>query len=301
MPKTINIKQFFAQFPDDDACLTHLFHTRYGSHPKCDRCGQIGQFHRLAKLPAWTCNCGHHIHPMAGTPFERSRTPLQKWYYAMFLFTTTRNGVSAREIQRSLGVTYKCAWRIGHEIRKYMGWVDGDAPLGGPGMKTVEVDKAFIGGRDKMGEDDKTIVLGAVERDGEIITRVIPDKTEVTVTRALENMVVPGASLATDEAKAFRNLAKYGYRNSTVSHISKEWVRGETHTNTIEAFWLWFKRGVNGTHVSISETHMPKYLREFEYRFNLRKRPDLMFPLLLASFPKPSPQEDGETALHPSH
>jgi hypothetical protein len=166
MSKALNIQDFFKLFPDDDACLEHLFHTRYGESPVCERCGDIGQFKRLSKLPAYTCNCGHHIHPMAGTPFERSRTPLQKWYYAMFLYTTTRNGVSAKEIQRQLGVTYKCAWRIAHQIRQYMGWVDGDAPLGGPGRPPVEADKAFIGGRDKRGQDDKAVVLGVVERGG---------------------------------------------------------------------------------------------------------------------------------------
>ena len=120
------VQQFFRRFPDDDACLEHLFSLRYGDDPACPRCGEPGRLHRLTKLPAYTCNCGHHIHPMAGTPFERSRTPLQKWYFAMFLFTTTRNGVPATELQRALGVTYKCAWRIGHEIRKYMARIDGE-------------------------------------------------------------------------------------------------------------------------------------------------------------------------------
>lgn len=287
MTKSMNIKEFFKLFPDDDACLEHLFKTRYGAEPVCNRCGIIGGWKRLSNMPAYTCNCGNHIHPMAGTPFERSRTPLQKWYYAMFLYTTTRNGVSAKEIQRQLGVTYKCAWRIADQLRQYMGWVDGNAPVGGPGRKPVEADKAFIGGRDKRGEDDKAIVLGAVERDGEVITRVITDRREITVTKALGEMVTPGAAIATDEAKAFMNLSEYGFRHGTVNHKAGEYVRGPIHTNTIEAFWGWFKRGVNGTHVWVSEKHLPKYLGEFEYRFNLRKQGHLMFPLLLASFPKP--------------
>jgi transposase len=123
MAKTLTVQQFFKQFPDDDACLEHLFQTRFGSEPVCEKCGQIGKFRKLAKLPAYTCNCGHHIHPMVDTPFERSSTPLQKWFYAMYLFTTTRHGVSAKELQRQLGVTYKTAWRIGHEIRKYMAMI----------------------------------------------------------------------------------------------------------------------------------------------------------------------------------
>ena len=129
MAKSWTIRQFMEAFPDDDACLAHLFETRYGKDPVCPKCGQVDTFHKLKKLPAYTCNCGHHIHPMAGTPFMRSRTPLKTWFYVMFLFCATRNGLSAKEIQRQIGVTYKTAWRMGHEIRKYMGWVDGDARL----------------------------------------------------------------------------------------------------------------------------------------------------------------------------
>ena len=287
MAKAMNIQDFFRQFPDDDACLEHLFHTRYGESPACERCGLVGEFKRLSKMPAYTCNCGHHIHPMAGTPFERSRTPLQKWYYAMFLFTASRNGVSAKEIQRQLGVTYKCAWRIAHKIREYMGWVDGNAPLGGPGRKIVEADKAFIGGKDKQGHDDKVVVLGAVEREGEVITQVIPNRRETTVTMALGHMVNVGASVATDEDRAFSNLIDYGYNHGTVNHSKGEYVSGDIHTNTIEGFWSWLKRGINGTHVWVSPKHLPNYLGEFEYRFNLRDQGHLMFPILLQSFPRP--------------
>ena len=154
---------------------------RFGPDYPCERCGETGQWKRLRKMPAYTCNCGNHIHPMAGTPFLRTRTPLQKWFYAMFLFTTTRNGVAAKELQRQLGVTYKTAWRIAKELRVYMAIVDGDEMLGGPGRGIVEADKAFIGGKDHTGEDDKTIVLGMVERGGDVITRVIPDRSQMSV------------------------------------------------------------------------------------------------------------------------
>ena len=133
MAKSLTFRQFQQMYPNNDACLAHLLETRYGKEPVCPKCGQIGTFHKLKKLPAYTCNCGHHVHPMAGTPFYRSRTPLTTWFHVMFLFCATRNGVSAKEIQRLTGVTYKTAWRIGHEIRKYMGWVDGDRTLGGKG------------------------------------------------------------------------------------------------------------------------------------------------------------------------
>lgn len=287
MTKALNIQDFFKLFPDDDACLEHLFRTRYGDEPACEKCGQIGAFHRLSNMPAYTCNCGHHIHPMAGTPFERSRTSLQKWYYAMFLFTATRNGVSAKEIQRQLGVTYKCAWRIAHKIREYMGYVDGNDRLGGKGGPIVEADKAFLGGKDKAGEDDKAIVLGMVEREGRVMTKVLPNRRQIVVAGNVADNVKGGTWVATDEGASFSNLSEYGFKHTTVNHMKKEYVRGKTHTNTIEAYWAWLKRGINGTHVWVSRKHLPKYLGEFEFRFNLRKNGHLMFPILLASFPKP--------------
>ena len=285
--KGMTITEFMDRFPDDDACLEHLMKVRYGDTVKCPKCRKEGRWHKLKKAPAYACSwCGHHIHPMQGTPFERSHTPLQKWFYVMFMFTTTRNGVSAKEIQRQIGCTYKTAWRMGHEIRKYMGWVDGDTPLGRRGI--VEADKAFLGGKDRMGKDDKTIVLGMVERRGEIITRIVGDRRFTTVAPHILEHVKPGTRIATDESNSFRDLAGEGYRHGTVNHRLKQWTRGPVHTNTIEAFWAWLKRGINGTHVWVSRKHLPKYLGEFEFRFNLRKSPYLMFDLLLASFPEPS-------------
>jgi hypothetical protein len=273
-------------FPDDDTCLAHLFSVRFGVDPQCPKCGEVGKFHRLAKMPAYTCNCGHHIHPMAGTPFLRTRTSLQKWFYAMYLFTTTRNGVAAKELQRQLGVTYKTAWRMAKEIRIYMGWVDGDAKIGGPGGGIVEADKSFIGGYDRRGEDDKTIVLGMVERGGEVVTRIVLDKSAENVLPFVYQFVREGSRVATDTSRTFSDL-RYAYYHATVNHQAKEYARGPIHTNTIEAFWSWFQRGVNGTHVWVSPKHMSKYLGEFEFRFNLRKSPHLMFPLLIASFRRP--------------
>jgi transposase-like protein len=285
MAKAMNISQFLERFPDDDTCLDHLMNIRYGMQGECPKCGKQTKYHRIRKEPAYECQwCGHHIHPMAGTPFNRTRTPLQKWFYAMFLFTTTRNGVSAKELQRQLGVTYKTAWRMGHEIRKYMGWVDGDGPLGHQGI--VEADKAFIGGKDKKGQDDKTVVLGMVERGNEVVTRIVRSRREHHVVPHILETVKQGSRIATDESGTFRKLAEEGYRHGTVNHRKKEWVRGPVHTNTIEGFWGCLKRGINGTHIWVSRKHLPKYLGEFEFRFNLRKQPHLMFDLLLAAFPR---------------
>lgn len=285
MSKPMTLKQFQSKYPSDDACLEHLFRTRFGASPICPKCGQIDTFHRLAKMPAFTCNCGHHIHPMAGTPFQDTRTPLTTWFHVMFLFCASRNGVAAKEVQRQTGVTYKTAWRMCNLIRQYMGWVDGDAPLGGKGT-IVETDKAFIGGKDKRGFDDKAIVLGMVERGGEIITRIVPDKSSAEVIPHLLANVQNGTAIHTDEGWAFRPLADYGFAHESVNHFKKEYVRGNVHTNSIEAFWSHLKRSISGTYVSVSKKHLQTYLREFEFRYNLRKHPHLMIEALLLSFPR---------------
>jgi len=286
--QTFTITDFFQRFPTDDSCLDHLMKVRYGDYVKCPKCGKTSKFARIKKIPAYSCpHCGHHIHPMAGTPFERSRTPLQKWFYAMYLFTTTRNGVAAKELQRQLGVTYKCAWRIGHEIRKYMAHVDGDTPLGG--REVVEADEAFLGGRKPGGHGSKgkTVVFGMVERDGDVIARVVKSRGEFTLVPHILENVKFGSKIATDEFKSYKNLPEEGYLHGTVNHSQKEYVRGPVHTNTIEGFWSWMKRQIEGTHVWVSPKHLPKYLGEMEFRFNLRKSPELMFPVLIRAFHKP--------------
>jgi transposase-like protein len=287
----ITARELAGMFPDDDACLEHLFRVRYGERHDCAKCGKNAKYHRVKKRRAYECEwCGYQVYPTAGTPFESTRTPLTDWFEVMHMFCTTRNGVAAKEIQRRIGCTYKTAWRMGHEIRKYMAYVDGDAPLGGPGGGAVEIDKAFLGGRDKKGDDDKAVVLGMIERGGEVITRVIPSKSGKYVQPVVTQHVKPESRLMADEAPVYGPLSARGYRLQTVNHRAKEWVRGDVHVNNLEAFWANVKRGIKGTHVWVSKKHLQKYLCEFEFRHNLRKHPYLMFHLLLSAFPKGAPR-----------
>jgi len=288
MAKSFTITEFMRRFPDDDSCLDHLMSLRYGESLDCPKCGRHGKFTKIRKVPAYQCAwCGHHIHPMVGTPFAKSRTPLQKWFYAMYLFTTSRHGVPAKELQRQLGVTYKCAWRIGHEIRKYMANIDGDSGLSGH----VEVDESYIGGKDKIigrptikNGSKKVAVLGMVQRGGDIITRVIPDATRKTLFPHITKHVKQGSTISSDELLAYRRLPSLGYKHGRVNHSVHQWKKGIHHTNSIEGFWSHLKRSILGTHIHVSRQHMSKYLGEFEYRYNMRSNPSLMFDRLLVSF-----------------
>ena len=220
--KPMPITEFMKMFPDDDACLAHLFKQRFGDDFACTRCGEVGKYRKLSKMPAYTCQCGEHIHPMSGTPFNRSHTPLQKWYYAMYLFTTTRHGVPAKELQRQLRVNYKTAWRIGHEIRKYLGLVDGDDQLGGRG-KHVEIDESMLGGKIKgqkpgCGSPNKITVLGMVERDGDVMTRVVENVKRATLEPHIVENVKVGSTVSTDELRSYANLTSLGFRHGSVKH-----------------------------------------------------------------------------------
>jgi transposase len=286
MSKVMTVQQFFERFPNDDVCLEHLMQTRYGVEVTCPKCGKEGMFYRLSKVPAYSCPwCGNHIHPMAGTPFERSSTPLQKWFYAMYLFTTSRHGVPAKELQRQLGVTYKTAWRMGHEIRKYMALIDGDEDLSGH----VEVDETYVGGRTSGGKRgrgaaNKTIVFGMLERGGDVMTHIVPNTRRTTLEAVIDEHVAEGSTISTDELLSYAKLVSRGFAHGTVNHAAGEYVRGSVHVNSLEGFWSQLKRSIKGTHVHVSKQHMQKYLCEFEFRYNMRKDPNIMFSRLLLSF-----------------
>jgi transposase len=280
MAKTITVQDFFRQFPDDSTCLDHLFTVRFGESVECPRCGAVGQFRRLRKMPAYTCNCGHHIHPMAGTPFERSRTPLQKWFYSMYLFTTSRHGVPAKELQRQLGVTYKTAWRMANEIRKYMGPIDGDDPLDGH----VEVDETHAGGKRGRGAPGKTIVFGMLSRGGDLMTGVVPNVRRATLEAVILEKSRHGARISGDELHSYKAMTRHGYDHRTVNHDREEWVSGDAHVNGQEGIWAQLKRSTRGTHFHVSRKRHSKYLGEFEFWYNLWSAPELMFRRLVLSF-----------------
>lgn len=287
MAKQFTVQDFFRRFGTDDACLDHLMMVRFGERLACPKCSKVGRFVRIKNIPAYGCpqpHCGYHIHPMAGTPFTRSHMPLQKWFYAMYLFTTSRHGVSAKELQRQLGVTYKTAWRIAHEIRKYMAEVDGTPPMGGH----VEMDETFIGGENRgegsgSGRKGKSVVFGMIEREGVLYTQLIPNVKQATIEPIVRELVAEGSTISTDEAPSYQGLSN-GYEHGVVNHRKDEWRRGKHHTNTIENFWSILKRSIRSTHISVSAKHLPKYLGEFEYRHNMRNHPEKMFGRLLLSF-----------------
>lgn len=207
----------------------------------------------------------------------------------MYLMTATRNGVSAKELERQLGVTYKCAWRIGHELRKLMAE---RAKLSGPASGHVEIDETYVGGKRKgkgqgMGKKGhRTIVMGILERGGNIKTQVVPDVKRVTLRPVIQKHVEQGATISTDELSSYRTLSEWGYNHGTVDHGDEQWVDGIHHVNSVEGFWSHLKRGIVSTHAHVSRKHLNKYVEEFSFRYNNRKDPAGMFETLLSHISK---------------
>jgi transposase len=269
------LKDFKTEYPDDQACLLAVLDNRYGT--TCPRCGVIGvKWHPINGRKGFVCSeCDRHVYPLADTIFRKSETSLWNWFYAIFQFSVSKNGVSAKELERTLGVTYKTAWRMCRQIRKLM--EDEGDPLTGE----VEIDETYIGGRHKRsaGYGKKSVVFGMVERNGVVKSAHVKSNGSRVLLPVIIREVTPRATIHSDEYIAYKKLPKHGYSHTTVNHSKLEYVRGEAHTNTIEGYWSQLKRSIDGTYHSVSPKYLQQYLNEFSFRYNLRSVP--ICPVLL--------------------
>lgn len=285
-------RQFEKDFPTDDACLEQIKEQRFPQGiSECPKCLKSRKHYRVHGRTAYACEtCGNHIYPLVGTIFEKSSTPLKTWFHAMYLMGSTRCGISAKQIQRETGVTYKCAWRMFNQIRKLMAE---DLKLGGPESGGVEMDEMYHGGHRK-GQSGRILkadkgghatVLGVVERKGRIAARVTPDLKLSTANAMLRECVLPKTMVFTDESVIYNSVEflegkDYGHRR--IRHSQKIYVAGDVHTNTIEGFWSLVKRGIGGVYHSVSAKYLQSYLDEYAFRYNRRRSGNLIFPMLLA-------------------
>lgn len=265
------IKDLQTDFPDDNVCLDYIFSKKYP---------EVEGYYRVKGRKCWSHKTTkHQIHPLKGTIFEKSSTSLTLWFHAIFLFASSKNGVSAKKLQRQLGVTYKCAWRMAKQIRSLMEQ-DGDLLTG-----TVEVDETYIGGRKKgvagRGAKGKTSVVGLVERGGDVKAFATNNVNSTTLTGLVYDYVDRSAKVMTDEFGGYHYVSLHN-AHETIAHGKKEYVRGNVHTNTIEGFWGQLKRSVRGTYVHVSKQHMQSYINEFAFRYNLRASSTPIFVALLA-------------------
>lgn len=259
-------KQFKAEYPDDAACLRAVLDNRYGD--TCPRCGVVGvTWHPITGRQGFVCSeCDKHVYPLADTIFRKTTTSLWNWFYAIYLFSVAKNGVSAKELERHLGVTYKTAWRMAKQIRLLMEQ-DGDMLDG-----SVEIDETYIGGKHKhkYGYSKKSSVFGAVERDGFIKAKHVKSTGARVLLPEIEQSITKGADIYSDEWGAYRTLKRRGYTHTTVNHSTLEYVRGTAHTNTIEGFWSQLKRSIDGSYHAVSPKYLQSYVNQFVFMYNHR-------------------------------
>jgi transposase-like protein len=282
--------RFLELFPDNDACLAHLKERYFPDGTECPKCGKASKFHRIAGRSAYSCQyCGHHVYPTAGTIFHKSTVSLQLWYYAIYLLSSSRCGVSAKQLEREIGVTYKTAHRMFKQIRTLLSDED-EGPLGGEGEK-VEVDETFYGGKPRAAEKRENEghlrrkyrpnVVGMVERGGRVRARIVTDRKLPTLDKAVKTHVLPELILVTDDYRAYQTISRGFGGHKRINHTALVYVDGDTHTNTIEGFFGIFKNSIRGTHHSISVAYLQNYLDEHTFRYNQRNSAQPMFWAML--------------------
>ncbi len=282
----MNLPDLIEQFHSEDKCREYLEDLRWPNGVRCPRCG-ADSVSKIQKRHQWECNepsCRYQFSVTAGTVFHDSHLPLWKWFLAIYLIGESKKGISAKQLQRTLGVSYKTAWYLGHRVRSAM---EDDSPV--PLKGIVEVDETWIGGYRKGSgtkwRDHKKMILGAVARGGEVRLEVRegPGKESKVSYRSFVEVNVDGRAemIFTDSDRSWGDMNDFDTAHEKVDHGREEWVRGIVHTNTIEGVWSLFKRGVVGTYHQLSAKHLPAYLDEMAFRFNNRDNAYLFRDTLL--------------------
>lgn len=284
----MSVPQFEQMFPDDEACKTYLVAHRWPEGVRCPRCGNTEVAAHGTKPFHWFCRvCApestYRFSVLVDTIFENTNKPLRDWFRVMHLMLTAKKGMSALQIFRYMGFgSYKTAWLMCTKIRVALGNDEFKQLVG-----YVEVDETYVGGKAKnkhkgpggrgdfggTGGHGKAVVVGAVQRKGNVVARVIDRCDSRTLNRFVEQMISHRVSLvSTDDHTGYRDI---NFPHGMVHHGAGEYVYGAIHTNTIEGFWSMVKRGIMGSFHKVSHAYLPLYVNEFQFRYNHRKNPDI--------------------------
>ncbi|HZT16177.1 MAG TPA: IS1595 family transposase [Gaiellaceae bacterium] len=273
----VDLVSLFQQFGSEDKCHAYLEELRWPEGVECPRCGSK-KISRIKDRRQFDCDgCRYQFSVRVGTLFHDSKLPLAKWFLAVYVMGESKKGVSANQLKRMLGVSYKTAWYLCHRIRAAMH--DESAPML---HGIVEADETYVGGKlggftsrkeaSRHRRDNKTVVLGAVQRGGQVRLRVAPDASSKSVKGFLKDVVHDDAeAIYTDSHRSYRGIADRNTRHEYVDHSADEWVRGQIHTNTVESVWSLFDRSVIGAYHKLSVKHLPAYLDEAAFRWNNRQ------------------------------
>lgn len=299
MDETINLSTLAKQYSEEPAAWDLMERLRWPNGPVCPHCGAIGGHYFLTPKNGtrttstgkvtyrrlWKCSaCRQQFSVLVGTIFEDSKIPLSKWLLAVHLLCSAKNGVSAHELHRTLGITYKSAWHMAHRIRYAMT----QPPLTEKLQGIMEADETYIGGKAKnmhakkreeritgTGGTDKTAIVSLVQRGGDVRSQVMRQAVNgETLAPLLREHVAKDSRLMTDSFGGYVQVGKEFADHQSVNHGKGEYVRGDAYTNTLEGYFSQLKRGIDGTHHHVSEHHLGRYVGEFDYRYNTRKIAD---------------------------
>ena len=269
----VNLLTLMDNFNSDTKCRDALEGIRWPSGAGCVKCGDTNVGEIRSRSQFHCRSCGYRFSVTAGTIMHRSHLPLRTWFLAIYLMCQSKKGMSAHQLHRMLGTTYKTAWYLCHRIREAMG----NDPLTGPALVgIIEVDQTMIGGKASGPDwrDNKHWVAGAIERGGRIRLERITDIKKGTIHDFVKRTVSDEAeAIYTDELKSHMGIETPTRRHETVNHSQDEWVVGDVHTNSVEGVWSLFKRSIVGAFHKMSVKHMDRYLEEMEWRFNNRDNP----------------------------
>lgn len=279
MDDKFTILQFQERFPNDEAALEEIKQLKFGDTLDCPKCGKNNKFYKLEGRMAYSCAfCRHQIYPLKGTIFEKSTTPLRLWMYAMYLMAQTRAGISAKQLERELGVTYKTAFRMFHKIRELM--ADDDRDLTGE----VEVDEVYMHPnprfRTTAKKHNSEVVIGMVERKGMAKMRHVKSSGTRSIMPEVLKEVFPDATVYTDQHQVYTFLKKWGYEHYNVNHQRMEFVNGNIHTQNVENLFSNLKRGIRGVYRHVDAKYLQNYVNEYAFRYSNRDNPQ-MFDLIL--------------------
>lgn len=279
----LNLGVFLRRFGTNDLCVEAIKDLKYPDGVYCGECKAVTKFYKKKNRQVYRDSLGHQIAPLSGTIFEKTTTPLQYWFYAIYLMSVTRSGVSAKQLQRTLGVTYKTAWRMFQQIRKLMA----DDGSGGLLTGEVEVDETFIGGKGQNrrfvwhgNEKPKQIIMGMIARHGKAYFKHIESTGKWALLKQIKDHVDPQARIITDQYGGYMGLPRYGYRHDYVDH-GVTFVKDDVHTQNAENVWSIMKRGLYGVYRSVSPKYLQAYVDEYGWRYNNRLAGEKMFSLLL--------------------